>query len=496
MSLFRRLLAPISVAAAFAVAAPAAHAQVTDSASFPNGTTVDMVDTGVLSDTVSLTVTANSQANLDNTVLFFGGSIPFVAISVDGVFDSPYLGPSVPECSVYDLSLPATDAPVIEADNGLSFSIDLPKGEIIAFESADFAPGIKGTDTACAAEGYPGLEIDYVNQIERIEGFDWANPAAPDVTEVAGGRRQIALSFDQAVGTQYDIYRVVGGVVETTPFVANVRGDGDGVQVVVNRFPGEWDAPVISLETGTEYSFQIEATRLFERNGEEQLASPLSAVQTATTDAVQTIQFSVTPAVSTTARSAQFNWTVTTNPSNEAPWCVLDPTESSGTVIPCTAAGATIDAVSVGAHKFVVYPPDGEASFAHTWTVVAPPAPPVAPPVNLNDLDGDGIDNTWLVGGKAAPAPATPKARVTGGNVKLTLKKAPKGAKKIRVYRADGKGGYKLVSTLSVKSKSFTDKKIKAGHTYKYKTVAVNAKGQQGAASKTATVKVKKTKKK
>jgi fibronectin type 3 domain-containing protein len=117
-------------------------------------------------------------------------------------------------------------------------------------------------------------------------------------------------------------------------------------------------------------------------------------------------------------------------------------------------------------------------------------------PVDPDDLDGDGIDNTWLVGGKAAPAPGVAKARLVGGNVKLALAKAPKGAKKIRVYRADGKGGYKLVKTITPKSKSFVDTKVKAGHTYKYKTVAVNAKGQQGAASKTATIKVKKTKKK
>ena len=108
------------------------------------------------------------------------------------------------------------------------------------------------------------------------------------------------------------------------------------------------------------------------------------------------------------------------------------------------------------------------------------------------DPDGDGITNTWLIGGKPAPAPGTPKAGVVGGNVKLKLKAPPKGAKKIRVYRADGKGGFKLVKTLAPKRKSFTDKKVKPGHTYKYKTVGVNAKGQQGTASKTATAKVKK----
>jgi hypothetical protein len=63
------------------------------------------------------------------------------------------------------------------------------------------------------------------------------------------------------------------------------------------------------------------------------------------------------------------------------------------------------------------------------------------------------------------------------------------------VYRADGKGAYKLVKTITAKSKTFTDKKVKAGHTYKYKTVGVNANGQQGKASTAVTAKVKNKKK-
>ena len=44
---------------------------------------------------------------------------------------------------------------------------------------------------------------------------------------------------------------------------------------------------------------------------------------------------------------------------------------------------------------------------------------------------------------------------------------------------------------MTVSTKPIT--KVKAGKTYKYKTVAVNAKGQQGKASGTATAKVKKS---
>ena len=74
------------------------------------------------------------------------------------------------------------------------------------------------------------------------------------VTDVSGGRREVALSFDQEPGTQYDIYRVG----EDTPFASNIRGNGDDVQVVLNE-----DADGQSLTPGTEYKFQVKATRLF-----------------------------------------------------------------------------------------------------------------------------------------------------------------------------------------------------------------------------------------
>jgi hypothetical protein len=44
------------------------------------------------------------------------------------------------------------------AGDGASFSADLPKGEVISFESTGVAVGIEGTDTACANEGFDGLE--------------------------------------------------------------------------------------------------------------------------------------------------------------------------------------------------------------------------------------------------------------------------------------------------------------------------------------------------
>jgi hypothetical protein len=234
---------------------------------------------------------------------------------------------------------------------------------------------------------------------------------------------------------------------------------------------------------------------------DDQLVGPFSALTSVTTAAVQTVAFTATPAASTTARSALFSWTISANDAGDAPFCVLDATETSGTEIPCTVTGATLDGLSVGAHTLTVYPADGEAVYTHSWAVtdlpttpppapVSPPAP--TPPVNTVDLDGDGIDNGWLVGGKPAPAPRAPKASATAKTVKLVLAAAPKGAKKTRIYRADGKGGYKLVKTLAPKSKTFTDKTVKPGHKYTYKVVAVNAQGQQGQASKAVTAKTKK----
>jgi hypothetical protein len=187
----------------------------------------------------------------------------------------------------------------------------------------------------------------------------------------------------------------------------------------------------------------------------------------------------------------------------EVPACALDIDSPTGVEVPCTASGATVTGLALGVHTFTVFPADGEAAYTVSWTVVDapvtpdPPTTPVPPtaPKNPADLDGDGIENTWLVNGRPAAAPKTPKATVTGTRVKLTLRTAPKGAKSIRVYRADDKGNYKLVKSVKPGSKAFTDTKVKAGHTYKYKTVAVNAKGQQGKASGTVTAKVKKKKK-
>ena len=383
MSMLPRLLAPISVAVALAAAAPAAQAD--SSVAFPPlpdppVTTVQITDQGPEFDTVHLTVTAAVPADLVDTKVFLGSDYwaPYTAIGVDGVRDARYAGEddfvdgelSTETCAVYDSSLLYDSAPVVVAGDGASFSADLPKGEIIAFEDTRVAVGIVGDDTGCESFGFHGLEIDYVDSRQTIDGFSWADPAAPVITHVAGGRREVALSFDQAPGTQYDIYRVGDAV----PFAANLRGDGDAVQVVLTE-----DADGARLTPGTEYAFQVKATRLFnvwndDRTDMFQPTSPLSAVAAATTAAVQTLQFTATPAASTTESSARFSWSINANDAGEAPWCGLDLTETSGTELPCSATGASIDGLAVGPHTLTVYPPDGEGVYSYAWTVTAVPA--------------------------------------------------------------------------------------------------------------------------
>jgi hypothetical protein len=517
----RLLLAPLSVAAAFAVGAPAAQAVST--VKFPESgttvTTVAITDPSPASDTVHLVVTAADASKLASTKVFLGGdgSAPYFSVGVDGVRDARYDAEgesggdlSTSACSVIDSSLRYDSAPVTVAPGGASFSADLPKGEVISFQSTGVAVGIVGVDPPCDSYGFHGLAINYVNDHQRIDGFDWEAPPAPVVTAVTGGRRQVALSFDQKPGTSYDIYRVVDGVRSATPFRQNIRGSGDDVQVVLTE-----DDEQQSLTPGTQYAFQVQAVRLFNvisGNDVTNPTSPFSATATATTAAAQVVRFTTVPQASTTDRNARFSWSIDANADGEAPFCFLDETNTSATEVPCTATGANVEGLSVGTHTLAVYPSDGEGTYQYTWSVTAVPATPSATPAaptpapapatpaapaapkNLSDLDGDGISNTWLVAGKPAPAPGTPKATVTGGRVKLKLAAAPKGATKVRVYRADGKAAFKLVKTLAPKSSTFTDAKVKAGHTYKYKTVGVNAKGQQGKASKSATATVRKKK--
>ena len=94
------------------------------------------------------------------------------------------------------------------------------------------------TTPACSRFGVAGLAINYINTKQDVDGFSWNAPGRAVVTST-GGRHQVALSFDQEPGTSYDIYRVVGGVREATPFREDAGGDGDDVQVVLTTGPDD-----------------------------------------------------------------------------------------------------------------------------------------------------------------------------------------------------------------------------------------------------------------
>ena len=510
-----RLLAPLSIAAACAVAAPAAQADLPASSKyFPgvngHGVVVDITDTDHSGNTVHLTVTPDLPADLESTKVFLGGTattLPHDAVDTAGVHQADFgQDPELDTmCSLYGGALIAPDPAVVVDPGGTSFSVDLPKGEVIGTDDVGVMAGIDDVATSdddCTFEGIEGLKVNYGDDHQIVDGFDWVDPPEFEVV-ASGGRGFVELVFDQEWGTDYDIYQVVGGVREDAPFSANHGGDGDDAHVVLT----ESDLHE-QITPGTEYTFQVEAVRRFyifddTHPDADYTYRTFSAEVTASSAAFQTLQFLSAPPATTTDRNAQFVWSISNNDAGDAPWCVLDDPRnpeaqhSEGTEVPCTTTGVSLTGLSLGSHTLTVYPAYGDQPNIHAWTVTAVPAAPATPvtptiPTVKTDPDGDGIKNTWLIGGKPAPAPGTPKASVVNGKVKLKLKAAPKGAKKIRVYRADGKSGYKLVKTLAATSRSFTDKKVKPGHAYKYKTVGVNAKGQQGKASKTATAKVKK----
>jgi hypothetical protein len=366
---------------------------------------VQFTDPGPSSPTVHLVVTAAVPSDLAATRVFIGGdnSIPYSSVGVDGVRDARYAEDalndiSTPTCLVYDGSDVVAGTAVFVSGN--SYSADLPKGDVISFESTGVAVGIVGQDADCANEGYHGVAVDYIDTKQDIDGFSWAAPAAPVVT-ATGGQRQIALSFDQERGTQYDVYRTGSDV----PFAENIRGNGDDVQVVLNE-----DAEGQSLAPGTAYSFQVKATRLFHvwndaRDDMFQPESPLSAAAAATTAPVQVVTFTAAPEASTTARNAQFAWTISGNDAAEAPYCLLDLTETSATEVPCTATGAGLADLALGAHKLTVFPADGEGAYSREWTVtaVAPAAPaaPATPAAPADQADAPATTTAPVIGDRA-----------------------------------------------------------------------------------------------
>ena len=103
--------------------------------------------------------------------------------------------------------------------------------------------------------------------------------------------------------------------------------------------------------------------------------------------------------------------------------------------------------VAVGAHMLTVYPADGEGVYSREWTVPPrrpppPPAPPAAPAVPAAPKRPTRTATASRTRGwsTASGCRAGPRQRPSvTGDVKLTLGKATKEAKKVRVFRANGR---------------------------------------------------------
>ena len=266
-----RLLAPLSVAAAFAVAAPAAQA-VPPVATFPGaGVTVEIADPGASSDTVNLTITADTADDLVTAKVFLGDSSrAHYSIDAGGVRDArddaDFEELSTQSCSVYDGEV---RYPVVADDT--TITAVLPKGEVIWTSSIGVAVGDLDTHSPCDVRGHDGLAFDFTDDQQSIEGFTWDAPAKPAVT-ATGGYGQVALSFDTERGTSYNVYRVIGGVREDESFR---WVDGSDADVPVSIYTGADDGP---LAAGTAYAFQVQAVRnsqLLRRRGRRRADQPV-----------------------------------------------------------------------------------------------------------------------------------------------------------------------------------------------------------------------------
>ena len=416
-----RLLAPVSVAAAFAVAAPAAHAGTT-TLTFPDSgpvtTTVTMTDPGAASNSVHLDVTAADPTKLAATHVYLGASQPWYAVGLDGIHQALYDGNgdlASPGCSPSTARTPSTSRSITAGPASLPTCRRASSSPSPTSTSPSASRASTRRATAPASPASPSTTSTPRRRSTASRGTCPPPRRSPPLP-VAAARSRSASTRTRARSTT--------STGSSTASGRSTRRTCAGT-ATTSRSSSTSSPTAAPLDPGTAYAFQVQATRLFmpDRVLGDYLVGPFSALTPVTTAAVQTVAFSATPAASTTARSALFSWTISANDAGDAPFCVLDATETSGTEIPCTVTGATIDGLAVGAHTLSVYPADGEAVYTHSWAVtdlpttpppapVSPPAP--TPPVNTIDLDGDGIDNSWLVGGKPAPAPRAPKASVTG----------------------------------------------------------------------------------
>ena len=86
-------------------------------------------------------------------------------------------------------------------------------------------------------------------------------------------------------------------------------------------------------------------------------------------------------------------------------------------------------------------------------------------------------------------APKGLRARASRSRVTLTLPTVPKGSK-LQIFRATGKKGGSFALKVTTSKRSWTDRKVKRGTTYRYRIVRVTTGGQLSVPSQTVTVRV------
>jgi len=118
---------------------------------------------------------------------------------------------------------------------------------------------------------------------------------------------------------------------------------------------------------------QLRAVRQFNvwDNGDTIEPSSGWASVTVAAKPVQKVTMLGAPAATTTARTAAFTWFITAAEPGDVTSCRLDGDGPAAAEVPCTASGASLSGLSLGAHTLTVYPADGESAFTASAAATA-----------------------------------------------------------------------------------------------------------------------------
>ncbi len=162
-----------------------------------------------------------------------------------------------------------------------------------------------------------------------------------------------------------------------------------------------------------------------------------------------------------------------------------------------TATSFTVDGLAPGvghsyqvrAFRFWDGGPDGRSFSAFTSAASAIAGAFPAPRTGQNVRGASAKSAGKGASARRLAAPKGLRARASRARVTLTLPKVPKGSK-LQILRATGKKGGKFARKVTTSKRSWTDRKVKRGTTYRYRIVRVTAGGQLSLPSQTVTVRV------